>query len=243
MLSRSIDVEIHAHHALQLTFGLERSLTLQHGGHQIEAQSIFISSNIPHLIDSKSSATINYLIHPESQLGRKLQHQFKERSVDIVEHIPMITTEDWSAFTCENVLQISDTLWSNLLLPCGIEETIDPRIQEAIEYIKKMEIIKVSVDTLAELVHLSSSRFMYLFRQNTGVSVRRYVLWYRLIKAATQIMRGESFTNAAHEVGFSDSAHLTRTFKQMFGITLQGVFKDDTFVQASFCMNMNSPSK
>jgi AraC-like DNA-binding protein len=31
-------------------------------------------------------------------------------------------------------------------------------------------------------------------------------------------MAGESWTAAAHGAGFADSAHLTRTFKRMFGM-------------------------
>jgi len=31
-------------------------------------------------------------------------------------------------------------------------------------------------------------------------------------------MAGASWTGAAHEAGFSDSSHLTRTHKRMFGI-------------------------
>ena len=31
-------------------------------------------------------------------------------------------------------------------------------------------------------------------------------------------MSGVSWTDAAHEAGFADSSHLTRTFKRMFGI-------------------------
>ena len=31
-------------------------------------------------------------------------------------------------------------------------------------------------------------------------------------------MNGASWTGAAHEAGFADSAHLTRTFVRMFGI-------------------------
>jgi AraC-like DNA-binding protein len=32
-------------------------------------------------------------------------------------------------------------------------------------------------------------------------------------------MDGRSRTEAAHETGFADSAHLSRTFRQMFGIS------------------------
>ncbi|HSW08021.1 AraC family transcriptional regulator [Aquabacterium sp.] len=31
-------------------------------------------------------------------------------------------------------------------------------------------------------------------------------------------MAGASWTDAAHEAGFADSSHLTRTHKRMFGI-------------------------
>jgi AraC-like DNA-binding protein len=31
--------------------------------------------------------------------------------------------------------------------------------------------------------------------------------------------RGANLTNAAHAAGFSDSAHLTRTWRQMFGVS------------------------
>ena len=31
-------------------------------------------------------------------------------------------------------------------------------------------------------------------------------------------MQGGSWTEAAHEAGFADSAHLSRTFKRMFGM-------------------------
>ena len=31
-------------------------------------------------------------------------------------------------------------------------------------------------------------------------------------------MQGGSWTESAHEAGFADSAHLSRTFKRMFGM-------------------------
>jgi AraC family transcriptional regulator len=65
---------------------------------------------------------------------------------------------------------------------------------------------------------LSPGRFRHLFVAETGTSFRAYVLWMRLNVAIQFAMAGESWTAAAHVAGFADSAHLTRTFKRMFGM-------------------------
>ncbi|HEV2688868.1 MAG TPA: AraC family transcriptional regulator [Bryobacteraceae bacterium] len=76
----------------------------------------------------------------------------------------------------------------------------------------------ITLATLAEAVHLSPSRLAHRFREATGVPLRRFVLWCRLRAAADAAMRGSSLTEAAHLAGFADSAHLSRTFRGMFGV-------------------------
>jgi AraC-like DNA-binding protein len=75
----------------------------------------------------------------------------------------------------------------------------------------------IRLAALSEAVHLSPSRLVHRFREGTGVPLRRYVLWCRL-RTADAAMRGSSLTEAAHLAGFADSAHLTRTFRAMFGV-------------------------
>jgi len=58
----------------------------------------------------------------------------------------------------------------------------------------------------------------HLFKARMGVPVRRYVLWARLRGGLEQALAGASLTSAALEAGFSDSAHFSRTFREMFGI-------------------------
>ena len=70
----------------------------------------------------------------------------------------------------------------------------------------------------AAAAHLSPSRFRHLFVQQTGISFRAYLLWSRVSRAIVRGMAGESWTDAAQASGFSDSAHLTRTCRRMFGI-------------------------
>jgi AraC-like DNA-binding protein len=65
---------------------------------------------------------------------------------------------------------------------------------------------------------LSTGRFRHLFVRETGVAFRPYVLWLRLNVAIECSMQGRSWTEAAHEAGFADSAHLSRTFRRMFGM-------------------------
>ena len=71
---------------------------------------------------------------------------------------------------------------------------------------------------LAARVGLSASRFTHLFTEQVGIPLRRYVLWSRLRVAITLVQGGDDLTGAAHGAGFADSAHLTRTTREMFGL-------------------------
>jgi AraC-like DNA-binding protein len=54
--------------------------------------------------------------------------------------------------------------------------------------------------------------------ESTGLPFRTYLLWLRLSKALELFSEGVSLTDAAHGAGFSDSSHLSRTFRRLFGI-------------------------
>ena len=60
---------------------------------------------------------------------------------------------------------------------------------------------------------------MHAFTESVGIPLRPYVRWLRLQRAATAIVTGTPLSLAAAEAGFSDAAHMSRTFKQMFGMT------------------------
>jgi AraC family transcriptional regulator len=94
----------------------------------------------------------------------------------------------------------------------------DPRVAKAIAHIQARLGGPLALGDAAAAVHLSPSRFRHLFMEQTGTVFRAYVLWLRLNAAIRAAMAGRSWTVAAHEAGFADSAHLSRTFRRMFGI-------------------------
>ena len=71
----------------------------------------------------------------------------------------------------------------------------------------------------AAVAHLSVSRYAERFRAATGMPVRNYLLWRRLLLAVEKLRGGASVTDAAHESGFSDAAHLSRSFRRILGAT------------------------
>jgi AraC-like DNA-binding protein len=98
---------------------------------------------------------------------------------------------------------------------------IHPGVRRVLSHLRQAQAVSddLSLKTLAGIAGLSPSRFMHVFTESVGVSVRPYILWLRLQRAACDLMEGASVTGAAHRAGFSDSAHLTRTFRRMLGAT------------------------
>ncbi|MBL6748910.1 MAG: helix-turn-helix domain-containing protein [Nevskia sp.] len=95
----------------------------------------------------------------------------------------------------------------------------DPRILDVQAFIAAHLDRPLPSAELAGEVGLSASRLAHLFRGATGIPVRRYILWRRLRAAVQSALQTGNLTEAAHAAGFADSAHLSRTFRAMFGIT------------------------
>jgi AraC-like DNA-binding protein len=75
-----------------------------------------------------------------------------------------------------------------------------------------------SLTELAAGAGLSESRFLHLFKAETGVPLRRYRLWNRMGAAVGACHAGMSLTDAAHAAGFASSAHFSSAFRDMFGM-------------------------
>ncbi len=69
----------------------------------------------------------------------------------------------------------------------------------------------------ARAAGLSTSRFQHLFKQEVGVSYRRYMAWARMRVAVAEVVRGSNFTIAAHAAGFYDQPHFAHEFRRIFG--------------------------
>lgn len=94
------------------------------------------------------------------------------------------------------------------------------QIHELMLYIQQHFSENLSINDLAEQVHMAPSYLSQSFRKVAGVSPHRYILTRR-IEAARSLLEGTglSISAIAHETGFSSQSHLTTTFSKLMGMT------------------------
>ena len=98
-------------------------------------------------------------------------------------------------------------------------DSLHPTLERAIERSRELVSESLLLKDLAAEVGISSSRLGHLFAEQLGLSYPKWRRWTRLEQALIEVISGASLTEAAHAAGFADSAHLTRTCRQMFGIS------------------------
>jgi AraC-like DNA-binding protein len=97
---------------------------------------------------------------------------------------------------------------------------VAPRLMRALEEVEaRARDEALTLDMLASSVALSPSRLCTLFRQQAELSFRQYRRWIRLWLALLVALDGVRLRDAAHEVGFADQAHFSRTCRASFGLS------------------------
>ena len=163
-------------------------------------------------------------VEPETIQGQALKARFGSEPVsplpeDIAMQMARPLHQSFEA-QADDATLVSQARGSLALLAGSgpLAQSIDPRIERAIAWLRSRLSEATSLDQAAAQAHLSPSRFRHLFMEQTGVSFRAYLLWARVELAVGRGMSGQPWTVAAHEAGFADSAHLSRTCRRMFGI-------------------------
>ena len=95
----------------------------------------------------------------------------------------------------------------------------DPHIAEVLRYIHENISQKITVNEVVKLVPLSRRLLETRFKKSMGTSIYDYIIQVRIEKMMQLLCEGQSVSEAAAELGFSDIKNVSRTFRQLKGIT------------------------
>jgi len=223
--------QLHEHHAVQISLsfsGTIRFKTRQHDWRSFAAA--FVPPHLPHAFEGAAQFTAQVFIEPETLEGRALLGRFRNDAItelpsdDIALHAKPLRAVELREAHASDLERAARQLIDGL---AGAHRpvVVDARIERMIRWLWQSD-RPVSLGEGAAKVALSPGRFRHLFVEQTGQSFRSYQLWVRLQRAIEVLSKSAAATDAAHAAGFSDAAHLARTFRKMMGIAPTSVKLD-----------------
>ena len=117
---------------------------------------------------------------------------------------------------------------------------IDKRVAHAASWLTQHVPARPDLEKLAAACHLSEGRLIHLFTQESGISIRTYLLWIKMRKAAELFAQDMTVTEVAATIGFSDSAHLSRVFRTYFSAA-PSFLANRAFVRVHVCGTSTDP--
>nr|WP_246616001.1 AraC family transcriptional regulator [Aquimarina litoralis] len=106
----------------------------------------------------------------------------------------------------------------------------DKRIIDCIKFIEENQLeYKNLISELTSKVFLSNSRLSHLFKEQIGVSIKKYLVWNKLRQAINlYLTENTNLTDISLESGFFDQAHLSNSFKNVLGVSPSKAYNSRT---------------
>ncbi len=217
------DSRLHRHHALQLTVALESPFEAQVGlAAPVDCEAMIIASNVQHRVHGHGHPVAIYYVDGASSEGRCWSAWLEAEDARVLTSeapgLRNVLSAALGGPSAASLLSLRTRLAELLgdALPSPPEE--DALVLRATALLEQRLGDPPSIPDLAGELGLRQRDLSARFRRETGLTVRRYVLWLRVQAAVTALAREHTLTQAAYAAGFADAAHLSRTFAQMFGV-------------------------
>jgi AraC-like DNA-binding protein len=101
---------------------------------------------------------------------------------------------------------------------------LDPRIAAVLDRIKNNPSARASGEDCAAEINLSFSRFLHLFKEETGTSFRSLRTWKRARSLLHYVNRDSSLVYVALDIGYPDSTHFSHSIRQTYGLRPKDIF-------------------
>jgi len=215
------DTAPHAHHAIQICLAMDGHVRLRTSPCRPwrTFDGVVIASDTSHQLDAGGAHVALVYLEPETTDGRRIA----PRTADGLCALDRETTAALRSRLSKTEAADAQAV-DRMVVECfGLmpleAHRVDRRVARVVRHLGQRPEEPASLSGSAALVGLSAERFRHLFMREVGVPYRRFLVWLKLQAALRAMSRGLTLTEAAHEAGFADSAHLSRSFRRMFGIT------------------------
>ncbi len=220
----SFNTDPHFHNTLQLVFDIENQFLLRDVKNPWRKfKSALIGENHVHQLDSNGGIQLFIYLDKDTRYAQSLKdkyltdqliaglNDFKIENLQTDYFKKLLISRD-----CQVIFSACGQILESLV-EIKVSNQVDPRVLMAINYIEAASVKQFKVKDIAQEVCLSESRLRHLFKDQVGQPIQSFVLWRRLVKSLSPVLKGVKMTEAALSSGFYDHAHMTRTYQNILG--------------------------
>ena len=196
------------------------------GGAESHGELAVVQPDVPHTIASDYRSVICVTIEPETvsagaldEFARRLsgaeRRFFANRIRAAYQQLLRDPCGDDLGSTAFDIMCFGEAL---------PRRRMDPRVTRAITQIGRFCGEPVTAASCAAEAGLSSSRFLHLFKQETGISFRAFRAWKRarhLLHFANQDL---NLAHLAQDIGYPDSTHFSHSIRRFYGLKPRAIF-------------------
>ncbi len=166
-----------------------------------------------------SYSQIDYMVLRESDKNQKaLITQLKE--------LNQLYTQKNPYYELDMLAKVID-IWKHTLLYQDQKldynldnDLVDQRLKTIFSFITERYSDQISLEDIAESVHLSRSECCRLFKKAVNQNLFQYLMNYRINKAVDYLLyTDDSIANVAYSVGFNSQSYFTKCFSAVKSIT------------------------
>lgn len=218
----------HRHFGASIAVSTAGTFRLETRSDGAEYLAALVPPNLEHRALSPSARMLVLLVDPDSPDFRPLLKGLSLSSISKIDHAvfqPHLKQMDQiidGGAPVSVIEKCADAMVS--LLQREPPAALDARIEGVLSRIRSTFPEVPPLALLAREQQISPNRLMTLFKSTLGLPIRRYLLWLRLRESVRWLENGENLTDTAHAAGFADSAHLSRVFRENFGMPPSEIF-------------------
>ena len=159
-----------------------------------------------------------------SEVGAGIYHTRVDKDSERLQLIGLFEeVQHLSAFNTPFANRLRINLTEQILIRCFDNHSthnptvVDDRILKAIRYLEDNYSFEISIENIAQHIHLSNSQLTKLFRQFTGVTPIKWLTEKRMAQASRELTHSLDPINIiADRVGYQDPLYFTRCFHKQF---------------------------
>lgn len=212
VVGRLLPNDPHRHISASLLVGLEGEFLLQCDGQQRRTRAALVAPDVVQALDPLGGSLWVSQLDPDCPLWRRLMGRL-DGGVSVDLPLPRHWPSPASGTDCSAMAHWLAAYVTRLE---GVVTPLDERVAATCRQLRDTLPDRLDLAALASRVGLSGSRLSHLFRHDTGVSLRRFLLHLKLNRALACWQPGMTLSQLAVDAGFYDQPHLVRTAREMY---------------------------